>query len=199
MYKSPKQLRAQETERAFLSVFRQLLAERGFARTSLEDIATRSEQTRSAFLSRFGSKKAALFLLFDEYCAAVSDLMRQISRQVQDLPDAKTCVHLMSASFERRLIDHFASNRAMHELYLEDLQVNERTQRIFMELVELMRLVQRHHLRSEPCTDAGAFSAAQVLVTTNYNYVLKAMPGLARDPSIRHEMIARMVVEALKF
>jgi AcrR family transcriptional regulator len=199
MYRSPQQSRSQETVRAFLSAFRRLLAERGFANTSIDDLAKLSGQTRSSFLSRFGSKKAALFLLFDEYCADVSDLMLQITARVPDLPDAKACVHLMSASFEPRLIDHFASNRAMHELYLENLKVDERTQKIFLELVELMRLVQKHHLSGEPCTDNGAFSAAQVLVTTNYNYVLKAMPGLARDAEMRHEMIARMVVEALKF
>lgn len=199
MYRAPRQSRAQQTEQAFLSAFRRLLAERGFANTSIDDIATLSGQTRSAFLSRFGSKRAALLLLFDEYCADVSDLMRRIEEQVPTLPDARACVHLMSSSFEPRLTEHFACNRAMHELYLEDMKVDERTQRIFLVLVDLMRLVQKFHLSGERYTDNGAFSAAQILVTTNYNYVLKAMPGLARDAEMRHEMITRMVVEALKF
>lgn len=199
MYSPPKQRRAEVTERAFLSALIHLMEEQGFTKTSIDDLAKLTGLTRSSFLSRFGSKKAALLRLFDEYCDAVSGLMRQITAQVPDLPDAKACVYLMSSNFEAQLTEHFASNRAMQEVYLEDLKVDERTQRIFLQLVELMRLVQKYHLGRESCTEAGAFSAAQVLVTTNYNYVLKAMPGLARDPEMRHEMISRMVVEALKF
>lgn len=199
MYRSPQQSRSQETERAFLSAFQRLLAEQGFASTTVNDLAKLSGHTRSAFLSRFGSKEAALFLLFDAYCVAVTALMDEIAIKVPSLVDAYESVHLMSTSFEVHLTQHFGSNRAMHELFLVDLKVDERTQRIFRQLVDLMRQVQKRHLPDCECTDVGAYSAAQMLVTTNYNYVLKAMPALPRDPEVRHRMIAAMVVEALKF
>jgi AcrR family transcriptional regulator len=125
MYRSPTQLRAKKTEDTFLSAFRQLLSDQGFAKTSIDEIALLSGQTRSAFLSRFGTKKAALFVLFDEYCAEVSELMTNISLQIQRFDDAEACVNRMSTSLEARLIKHFASNRAMHEIYLEDLQTDE--------------------------------------------------------------------------
>lgn len=199
MYRSPTQLRAKKTEDTFLSAFRQLLSDQGFAKTSIDEIALLSGQTRSAFLSRFGTKKAALFVLFDEYCAEVSELMTNISLQIQRFDDAEACVNRMSTSLEARLIKHFASNRAMHEIYLEDLQTDERTQRIFRQLVELMRQTQEHHLSSVGYTSTGAYCAAQLLVTINYNYVLKAMPAFAREVDLRHDLISKAVVTALKF
>lgn len=199
MYRSPTQLRAKKTEDAFLFAFRQLLANQGFAKTSIDDIAILSGQTRSAFLSRFGTKKSALLVLFDEYCSEVSGLMADISTQIQRLPNATACIHLMSTSFEVKLTKHFASNRAMHELYLEDLRTDERTQRIFRQLVDLMRKTQEKHLPRGTYTDTGAYSAAQLLVTVNYNYVLKAMPAFAREAGVRHVMISEAVSTLLKF
>jgi len=199
MYRSPTQLRAKRTEDAFLSAFRQLLSDQGFAKTSIDDIALLSGQTRSAFLSRFGTKKATLFILFDEYCAEVSALMSDISEQIQHLPSAMACAHLMSISLEARLTEHFASNRAMHELYLEDLRTDERTQRIFRQLVGLMRKTQATHLPKGTYTDTGAYSAAQLLVTINFNYALKAMPAFAREPEQRHALIVEAIAVALKF
>lgn len=199
MYRSPTQSRAKKTEDAFLSAFRQLLRDQGFAKTSIDDVAMLSGQTRSAFLSRFGTKKAALFVLFDEYCAEVSELMSEISLQIQNLPNAMACAYQMSTRFEVKLIEHFASNRAMHELYLEDLRTDERTQRIFRQLVDLMRKTQENHLPKGTYTETGAYSAAQLLVTINYNYVLKAMPAFAREREIRHVMIAEAIAVALRF
>ncbi len=87
----------------------------------------------------------------------------------------------------------------MQELFFEELKVDERTQKIFLELVDLMRLVQKHHLTGVAYTDTGAFSGSQVLVSVNFNYILRAMPALPRDHETRHQMISRMVVAALQF
>ena len=52
---------------------------------------------------------------------------------------------------------------------------------------------------TKPYTDTGAFSGSQVLVSVNFNYILRAMPALPRDHDTRHRMIALMIVAALRF
>lgn len=198
-YRAPTQVRARRAQEAFLNALEALLKRQSYAKTAVEDIAEMAGLTKAAFFARFGSKKVALLLLFERYCSAASDAMSKLAKRVEFMPSAATAVEEFSRTLESLQTEHFASNRAMHELFLEDLAVDERTQKIFRELVDLMRLVQKHHLDGHSCSDTGAFSAAQMLVTTNYNYVLKAMPALPREAEVRHTLIANMVTEALKF
>ena len=122
--------------------------------------------------------------------------MANLSEEVPGMLSGIADVERMSVVLERLQTDHIASNRAMHELFLQEQEVDRRTQKIFRELVDLMRLVQQHHLRDYDFSDTGTYSAAQILASMNYNYVLKAMPP---DACIRHTMIASMEVEALKY
>lgn len=198
-FRQPKQSRSLETTQRYLDAFEELLARQGFARTTIDDIAAAADLTRSAFLARFGSKRQALFLLFDEYCRKVSLDMTAFSEELEQYATVADCTVEISTRFEHHLKAHLGSNRAMHEIFLEELKVDESTQKIFRELIDLMRQVQSHFMADHRFTDTGAFSGAQVLVTTNYNYVLKAMPAMPQDASTRHRMIGRMVGEALKF
>jgi AcrR family transcriptional regulator len=199
IYRIPQQDRALRTETAYLDAFERLIAERGYMNTSVDAIAREAGLTKGAFLARFGSKKAALLLLFDRYCAKASAVMKEMTLRIQAMPSAEAAVYELSTVLEKIQLEDFAPNRAMQELFFEELKVDERTQKIFLELVDLMRLVQKHHLMGAAYTDTGAFSGSQVLVSVNFNYILHAMPALPRYHQTRHQMISHMVVAALQF
>jgi hypothetical protein len=67
-----------------------------------------------------------------------------------------------------------------------------------MACVNLMRLVQGQFLEAKSFSDQGAFAAAQLIITINYNYVLRAMPGLTVDHDDRHRLIGEIVAMSLK-
>lgn len=199
IYRIPQQDRALRSENAYLDAFERLIAERGYTNTSVDAIAREVGLTKAAFLARFGSKKAALLLLFDRYCAKASAVMGEMTTRIPAMVSAEAAIYELSTVLEKIQLENFAPNRAMQELFLEELKVDERTQKIFLELVDLMRLVQKHHLGGVAYTDTGAFSGSQVLVSVNFNYILRAMPALPRDHDTRHRMIALMIVAALRF
>lgn len=199
IYRISQQDRALKTETAYLDAFERLIAERGYTNTSVDAIAREVGLTKAAFLARFGSKRALLLLLFDRYCAKASAVMQKMTLRIPAMPSAEAAVYELSTMLEKLQLEDFAPNRAMQELFFEELKVDEHTQKIFLELVDLMRLVQKHHLTGATYTDTGAFSGSQMLLSVNFNYTLRAMPALPRDHETRHQMISRMVVVALSY
>lgn len=193
-YRPPTQPRAAETERRFLDSFQTVMGLKGFAQTSIEEVADHAGLNRSAFLKRFGSKEQALFALYGRYCQKASELMREIRTRDVGTLSTDDVLMAMTVRFDALLREHFAANRAMHEHFMANLQVHQATQQIFRECVALMEAVQKAGLEEGTYTKTGAFSAAQLLVTIDYNYVLMAMPGLPRDAGERH----RLVVDLLK-
>lgn len=57
MYSPPRQSRAVQTEQRFLQAFEELLLEKSFNRTTIQEIAERASLDKGAFLKRFGTKK----------------------------------------------------------------------------------------------------------------------------------------------
>jgi len=198
MYKKPLQPRAIATEQKFLDALNYLLKEKSLGQLSIDEIADRAHQTRGAFLKRFGSKKQALFILWERYCIQASQVMANISQRLSEFACVEeACMH-MSMQLEHIQTLEFSTNRAMHEDFSENLRVDPQTKKIFLECVDLMRQAQKQFNLSDTASDAGAFSAAQLLVTINYNYVLKAMPALPLHPQKRHKLIGEVVALALK-
>lgn len=197
-YVAPTQRRAQETERKFLLAFEELLRTRGFVGTSIDDIAARASLNRSAFLSRFGSKEGALMLLFRRYCMQASEAMSNFSARLDSYQSAHIALCDASSEYEALLRAHLGANRAMHEHFVNKLEVHDMTKEIFRQSVEMMSQVQAHFLQAGEYGAVGAQAAAQFLVTTNYNYVLKAMPALPSDDVARHSLIADILLVSLK-
>lgn len=199
MYRpEPKQARSKLTERKFLRAFNELLRLQGFAGTTVNDVAVLSGQTRSAFLKRFGNKQGALEILFEKYCEAVSATMHDVVQELENAPKLHATLVSTSQRYEALLQTHKASNRAMHEHFLKDLEVHDLTKGIFCECVEMMKHIQKKFLEHGTYTDKGAWTGAQTLVTVNYNYVLEAMPAFPSDCSERHHLIADLLETAIK-
>lgn len=87
---------------------------------------------------------------------------------------------------------------ALREHFQKRLEVHDLTKKIFKQAVELMKAIQAQFLEEESYTDAGAWYAAQLLVTIDYNYLLRAMPAFPKDRDARHSLLADLLEVALK-
>ena len=195
-YRKPQQWRSQQTEHAFLDAFDRVLAKVSYHDATVAGIAQEAGLTQSAFMSRFGSKQFALERLFDRFCqdvyAALDEINQGTWRQME-LTDL--WVHL-SKTYEGLVIQHWGANRAMHELFLKTGHISTQTKQIFKATTVMMyRQLEVRQLTSFP--PQAVFSAAQLLVTVNYNYVLNAMPALPADSEARHGLISRLLMAAL--
>jgi AcrR family transcriptional regulator len=197
-YKKPQQSRAALTEQRFLIALEDCLRQQSLSQTTVDEIAQKAGLHRGAFLKRFGSKKGALIVLYHHYCqSALAEVSRILSDTRLWTSALYVCIEA-SESLERIQTQHFGSNRAMHEHYLEVLETDEQTKQIFLATVNLFLRVQEHFLEPKTYSKSGAYAATQLLVTINYNFVLKAMPGLPSTPTLRHLLIAECMLAALK-
>ena len=197
IYKKPLQARAIATEQRFLDALHDLLQDKSLGQLTIDEIAERAHLTRSAFLKRFGSKKQALLVLYERYCEKVFAVMAQIEQNLPQYACAQEACSQVSMHAERLQMADFPANRAMHEVFQEELAVDPRTKALFMQGVALMRKIQNQWLQGTSASDSGAFAAAQLLLTIDYNYVLKAMPGLPADLQMRHRLIGNITYQAL--
>lgn len=198
-YKIPLQSRALTTEQRFLDALDDLLKHKSLALLTIDEIAEEAGLTRSAFLKRFGTKKQALLVLYGRYCEKVVAAMAAVASEMDSFANAFEACQRISTDAEILQTADFSANRAMHELFMEDLTAHPLTKALFMRCCDLMKRIQKVHLSPGTGTDVGAYAAAQLIFTLNYNHVLKAMPGLPRDWPTRHRMIAAIVSEALQF
>lgn len=197
-YSKPIQDRAKKTTELFLQALAQQLLLKGYAKTTLDDVVSQCGFTRAAFIKRFGSKEAAVLVLFEAYCDEAHERMTKIQASLGTEPSLHNVLYTVSSTFEDLLTKHLAVNRAMHEHFLQNLEVHNLTKRIFIQCVAMMEQIQSEYLKGVTCSSQGAWAAAQLLVTTDYNYALKAMPGLPADKKQRHELIADVIEVALK-
>jgi AcrR family transcriptional regulator len=83
--KSRRELYSEATRAALLETATAMFAERGFARTSLDDIAAATQVTRGAVYHHFESKQAVFEAVFD---ALEKDMSARLVRAAQGQPDA---------------------------------------------------------------------------------------------------------------
>ena len=197
-YKKPLQSRAILTEQRFLDALHELLQEKSLGQLTVDDIAEKAQLTRGAFLKRFGTKKQALFILYERYCEKVNSEMADIGNHLSEHGSAAEVCYGMSKRAEALQMLDFPANRAMHEIFQEQLTIDPRTKEIFKSCVELMRKIQAQFLSHTDASDTGAFAAAQLLFTLDYNFVLKAMPGFPREQEVRHRLIGSLVAQTLE-
>lgn len=83
--KSRRELYSEATRAALLETATAMFAERGFARTSLDDIAAATQVTRGAVYHHFESKQAVFEAVFD---ALEQDMVARLAQVAQGQPDA---------------------------------------------------------------------------------------------------------------
>jgi AcrR family transcriptional regulator len=196
MYSEPKQDRSKATEEAFLFALDTLLVQTSFKNLSIDEIAREAGISKGAFLRRFGSKRQALYVLYDRYCEKTVVVMDRIVSELPRKEQATESLFDMSKSLERLIKEDYSCNRAMREDFQENLEVHPSTRRIFLYCVEMMRQTQKRFFGG--ATDTGAYAAAQILITNTFEYVFNAMPGLPREFEQRHKLMADILFVALQ-
>jgi len=196
-YTKPKQERSRRTEQKFLEAFTTLILKNGFAGTTPDDIAISSGQTRAAFIKRFGSKEEALLLLYSRYCDEVLQTLECFRASLNQAENIEDILRRISQQFEALLTNYFPANRAMHKFFQVDLNVHPLTKSIFLNSVDLMEKIQSHYLDGAEAKPQGPWSAAQLLVTINFNFVMKSMPALPPEASRRHNLVVKILRTAL--
>jgi AcrR family transcriptional regulator len=196
-YKKPTQARAIATEQRFLNALDECLREKSFDATSIVDIAERAGLHRSAFLNRFGDKQQALLVLFERYCDLVFDVRETLRSNIDAYKTLDALCREMSSQLEQIQMAHFGANRAMQEYFYQKLETHDLVKRIFLDTVGLMKSAQHKILDESQRTDERAFAATQLLVTLNFNYVMRGMPGLPKGSEDRHALISKCMCAAL--
>jgi AcrR family transcriptional regulator len=197
-YKRPVQIRAKETEAKFITSLEELLSVKAFSSISVDDIAQHAGLTHSAFIRRFGTKKQALYVLYDQYCERAIDHLHEVKGTLHRFRSASEACCYLSSQMETVQRNNLAINRGMFEDFLQEFRIHDRTKKLFCQCVQVMQEIQTRFIPDAIQSDTGAFAAAQLLVTLNCNYIIQSMPGLPRDFDKRHKLIGYLVVEALK-
>jgi len=197
-YQAPKQTRAQETEKRILEAFGALLLNHSYHDTTVNMIAESASISHGAFMSRFGSKRAALGRLFELFCEDVYQVLSRIAAGAESSGlNLNEFAVSVSRQYEQVVTEHWGSNRAMHELFLKEGTIDEQTKGIFRETVQVFHPIFCQLAQREMPLE-GTFSAVQFMVTLNYNYVLGAMPGLPPNQSDRHQLIGKTMLAAIE-
>jgi AcrR family transcriptional regulator len=197
-YLPPRQSRAKTTEHKFLETLDGLLHEKSLGLLTIDQIADKACLTRSAFLKRFGSKKMAILILYSRFCKKFLKAIEEITASLLNFESDEAACLCISKRIEALQLEDFAANRAIHELFMEELENTDETTALLKMCMELMKHLQSHHLPRGTGTEAGAYAATQLVFSINLNYVMKTMPGLPRDSEVRHQLIASLMVKALR-
>jgi len=196
-YSKPLQKRAVETQTRFLKALDELLRDHALEELSVAEIAEHAGLTKAAFMKRFGRKEQALFVLFEIYADQASLLMHHFVNTFDDYDQVEELFYEMSRQFEVLLTEHFSANRAMNEYAKRQLESHDLTKKIFVECIAMMKALQSHFL-ADGFTDQGAASTAQLLVTIDFHYVMRAMPALPSDSQDRHRLISQILNLAVR-
>ena len=195
-YTPPATPEEAEDEARLLAALDDLLKSKAFNALTVPDIAKAAGSDKTTFIRRFGSKRNSLNVLFERFYNDVQEELINIRSMVDSHSLRKLCFE-MSSRYERLVKIHFSANRAMHELFLEQLETTDETKEIFVSTIELIEAV-RFKTQPDIGSIAGSYAATQMLVNINYNYAMAAMPGLPADDEVRHTLISDFMIRALQ-
>lgn len=197
-YRKPSQPRSIATEQRFLDALNELLAGKTLNQISIDEIAHHAMLTHSAFLKRFGTKKQALFVLWERYGQRALIVKQRLMDDLPNCSDVLDACYMVSAAIEALQRDDFSANRAMYDDFEEEMRIHPITKMVFIACVDLVLNIRIRFMEPAAKRDARDFAAAQLLITLNFNYVMRAMPGFSAESDERHRLIARLVAETLK-
>ena len=199
-YRSPKRARAAASEEKLLNALSDLLLHESFHNVTVQMVTEKAGLSHGSFMGRFGSKRVAIERLFTRFCDDVRLVLlglREISCVTE--ADASIIAVFVEASvrYEALVRKHWGVNRAMHELFLVNGEVDDQTRSIFKDTVTTFQET-FSALGVGAYSLPGLFAATQIMVTYNYNYVLGAMPASPKNHEMRHDQIASLMITCLK-
>jgi AcrR family transcriptional regulator len=199
-YRRPVQSRAIETERRFKDSARILFEEQGSFLTTIDEIAGNAMLHRGALLKRFGSKdglKLSLYIdYFEDAEERISDYRhRLLEARFRDLDHA---LFFASKSIEETQVIHLSVTRLMYEDFSVEFSEKRAARSLFCRAVRLVNETYSYFNPDRTHNRIGARACTQLIVTLNFEYVVKALDGFPQDAELRHRMISSAASMLLK-
>ena len=196
-FTSPKQDRSRLTTESFLDALEACLNDSGMSRTTIDRVAARCGLGRGAFISRFGSKRAAVLVLYERYADLCLDGLVALRSRIGEYSDPVSFLTDLYRATEDMQRAHFGLNFAMSQDFSEELVTVDGTKRVFRGFLDVMQALEAHFLTSRPPCRESWFAASQLIISTSLNFVLRAMPGMPRDRERRHVLMGKVAWLAL--
>ena len=189
--KAPYQVRAVETRQSLKECFIAAITETGYGNTSISAVAERANSSVGAFQNHFGTKKAAIELFWNEYCATAITELKQIEQDYLQCEnfDIHTFLMDVSARTARLQDENLGLNQAMNLHFIHDKEIHTKTLEIMEKTVETIFYVVNDNT-GFTFSPMSARIAGQILITLNLNYTLGGARMLPANPFERHAAIA---------
>jgi AcrR family transcriptional regulator len=196
---APKQARSKQTKEKIIQAAIELFQERGYEKTTSNDIAAAAGVSVGSFYTYFSDKRQLLLNIFDR-------LADEFSKNIFDNISAE---HLFDSNLRGNIRHAVASalddkglflgiQRAIHEMVMKDAEFAERRQAIMgrsiSKLRELISLAKKAGLTWDIDPDAAAFIVHRVVFDLSQDYIT-GFCDFEKDKAIEalSEMIFRYV------
>ena len=127
MIRPGKQRRSERTLEAMLDTAEELIAKKGYAATSVNEIAHRSSVTVGAFYGRFGSKEALLQGLFERLSQQTSEIFdKLIADLAKDKPEFRCALERSMEAMRWLYRERAALLRALNQVAATNAALRKR-------------------------------------------------------------------------
>jgi TetR/AcrR family transcriptional repressor of mexJK operon len=173
---APKQARSKQTKEKIIHAAIGLIQERGFERTTTNDIAAAAGVSVGSFYTYFTDKRQLLLTIFDRLADEFSkNIFETIGPEHLFDSDVRANVRQSVASALDDKGIFVGIQRAIHEMVMKDAEFAERRraimQRSISKLRELISLAKKAGLTWEVDPDTAAFIVHRVVFDLSQDYI----------------------------
>jgi AcrR family transcriptional regulator len=173
---APKQARSKQTKEKIIHAAIALIQERGYEKTTSNDIAAAAGVSVGSFYTYFTDKRQLLLTIFDRLSDEFSkNIFETIGPEHLFDSDVRANVrHSVASALDDKGI-FLGIQRAIHEMVMKDAEFAERRkvimQRSISKLRELISLAKKAGLTCEVDPDTAAFMVHRVVFNLSQDYI----------------------------
>lgn len=173
---APKQARSKQTKEKIIHAAITLIQERGFEKTTSNDIAAAAGVSVGSFYTYFTDKRQLLLTIFDRLADEFSkNIFETIGFEHLFDSDVRANVrHSVASALDDKGI-FLGIQRAIHEMVMKDAEFAERRkaimQRSISRLRELISLAKKAGLTYDVDPDTAAFMVHRVVFNLSQDYI----------------------------
>jgi AcrR family transcriptional regulator len=173
---APKQARSKQTKEKIIHAAIALIQERGFEKTTSNDIAAAAGVSVGSFYTYFTDKRQLLLTIFDRLADEFSkNIFETIGPEHLFDSDVRANIrHSVASALDDKGI-FVGIQRAIHEMVMKDAEFAERRkvimQRSISKLRELISLAKKAGLTCEVDPDTAAFMVHRVVFNLSQDYI----------------------------
>lgn len=168
----------------------ELFAAHGYAETSVEDIATAAQVSRSTFFRYFGSKESVVFPDHDEMLA---DIRRRLDASTQ-----RSALDAVSAAITTVLVHYVSEGEHARRRYRLTSSIQALREREIAMVARYQRLFRQYLTRYDVTSDGSPLRAELMAaaVVSAHNHVLRRwLRGECDEPMIEIDQALQLVAE----